>query len=120
MDRSSDLSAAALHNAAQELADPPDGDPPPQLPLLETRLHQPIPPADLLARQRLYAQLDATADTALTLVIAPAGFGKTSLLAGWLQQRDRHDASAARACWLALDPRDSEPLLFLRYLVAVL
>ncbi len=53
-------------------------------PLLETKLYLPIPRAGLIPRPRLSERLDVGAGAKLTLVSAPAGFGKSSLLAAWL------------------------------------
>ena len=71
----------------------------------------------LVARPRLIDRLSGGAESALTLVSAPAGFGKTSLLADWLAT-----AGAAGRCaaWLSLDQRDNDPALFWTYLVAAL
>ena len=55
--------------------------------LLETKLYVPKPRPDLVPRARLSGQLDRGAATKLTLVSAPAGFGKTTLLAEWLAAR---------------------------------
>ena len=52
-------------------------------PLLETKLHVPRGARGLVARQRLRERLSAGAGSALTLISAPAGFGKTTLLTEW-------------------------------------
>jgi len=57
------------------------------------------------------------AESALTLVSAPAGFGKTTLLAEWLAAAPAGGKSVA---WLSLDQRDNDPALFWTYLVAAL
>ena len=57
------------------------------------------------------------AESALTLVSAPAGFGKTTLLAEWLAVAAADERSVA---WLSLDQRDNDPALFWTYLVAAL
>lgn len=82
--------------------------------LLVTKLHLPAPPARLVARPRLVDQLTAGLARRLTLVCAPAGFGKTSVLAEWSQQR------APRVGWVSLDPGDNDPVRFWRYVVAAL
>jgi LuxR family transcriptional regulator, maltose regulon positive regulatory protein len=79
-------------------------------PLLTTKLHVPRNRA-LVARPRLTERLDRGAESALTLVCAPAGFGKTTLLAEWL-------AGGRTAAWVSLDPRDSDPAVFWTYVVA--
>ena len=53
-------------------------------PLLETKLHVPRRRQGLVARPRLIDRLSRGVESALTLVSAPAGFGKTSLVADWL------------------------------------
>ena len=53
-------------------------------PLLETKLHVPRLRRDLVPRPRLSERLSRGAESALTLVSAPAGFGKTTLLTEWL------------------------------------
>jgi LuxR family maltose regulon positive regulatory protein len=91
---------------------PSTGVPAPQL--LATKLYLPRARPDLVARPRLFARLDAGLQGALTLVCAPAGFGKTTLLADWLRRTGRP------AAWLELDAGDNDPAVFLRYLVAAL
>lgn len=82
--------------------------------VLATKLYLPRTRSSLVARPRLFARLDAGQDTLLTLVCAPAGFGKTTLLAGWLRVASRPVA------WLGLDSADSDLARFLSYLVAAL
>jgi LuxR family maltose regulon positive regulatory protein len=82
--------------------------------VLATKLYLPRVRPDLVARLRLHERLDAGLRRALTLVCAPAGFGKSTLIAEWLHQTGR------RTSWLALDAGDSDPAVFLRYLVAAL
>ncbi len=55
-------------------------------PLLETKLHRPRLPHDLVLRERLTELLDHGLDRPLTLVCAPAGFGKTTLIATWIDR----------------------------------
>jgi LuxR family maltose regulon positive regulatory protein len=86
-------------------------------PLLETKLHVPRRQRGLVARPRLSERLSRGAQSALTLVSAPAGFGKTTLLAEWLAAAAADGRSAA---WLSLDHRDNDPGLFWTYLVAAL
>ena len=57
-------------------------------------------------------RLQVTKLTTPDLISAPAGYGKTTLAAGWAGQR------GCRAAWLALDEADDDPLLFLSYLPA--
>ena len=83
-------------------------------PLLATRLHRPLPRAHLVRRPQLAERLTQGVMGPLTLVSAPAGFGKTTLLAQWLAE------SAMPVVWLALEPGDNEPVRFLSYLIAAL
>ena len=70
-----------------------------------------------MARPRLSERLSRGAESALTLVSAPAGFGKTTLLAEWLAVAAAGGRSVA---WLSLDQRDNDPALFWTYVVAAL
>src|SRR6266702_5756581 len=86
-------------------------------PLLETKLHVPRWRRNLVARRSLSERLSRGTESALTLVSAPAGFGKTTLLAEWLAVAAADGRSVA---WLSLDQRDNDPALFWTYLVAAL
>lgn len=81
---------------------------------LATKLFVPRPPAGLVRRPRLAAKLDDGLRCGLTLVIAPAGFGKTALLAHWATAADRPVA------WLSLDSGDNDPVRFWRHVVHAL
>ena len=83
-------------------------------PILATKLWWPTVQANLVPRSRLVHQINHNLDRKLTLLSAPAGFGKTTLLAEWLTQAD--DGCA----WLSLDAHDNDLPRFLRYLVAAL
>lgn len=85
--------------------------------LLESKFHVPRPRGRLVARPRLSERLRHGTESALTLVSAPAGFGKSTLLTQWLAAAldDRWSA-----VWLSLDQRDNDPALFWTYLVAAL
>ena len=63
-------------------------------------------------RERLRARLDTATEARLVLVSAPAGFGKSTLLADWLGRAD------VRGAWLSLDARDNDIVRFARYLAA--
>ena len=86
-------------------------------PLLETKLHVPRRRRGLVARPRLIERLRLQAESELTLVSAPAGFGKTTLLAEWLAAVS---ADGRRVAWLSLDKRDNDPALFWTYLIGAL
>src|ERR671937_2733524 len=82
-------------------------------PLLETKLYVPRRRRGLVPRPRLTERLNHGTESKLTLVSAPAGFGKTTLLAEWL-------ADTRAAAWLSLDPSDNQPAVFWTYLIAAL
>lgn len=86
-------------------------------PLLETKLYIPAPRPGLVSRPRLVERLQQGIDRKLTLISAPAGFGKTTLLAEWLAA---NPALAPATGWLSLDENDNEPALFLAYLITAL
>ncbi|HZG68865.1 MAG TPA: BTAD domain-containing putative transcriptional regulator, partial [Herpetosiphonaceae bacterium] len=101
----------------------------PGAPILATKLFLPPARAALVPRPRLHARLDRGLAGPLTIIAAPAGFGKTTLLAEWLAQLPAGTSipsgSNATACppqvaWLSLDAGDSDPIQFLRYLIAAL
>ena len=83
-------------------------------PIIATKLHVPARRRGLVKRPRLIARLRDTVDARLTLVSAPAGFGKTTLLGEWLADlpADR------RVAWLSIDPSDNDPANFWTYVVA--
>ncbi|MFD1505631.1 helix-turn-helix transcriptional regulator [Georgenia yuyongxinii] len=87
------------------------------VPLLQTKLHVPRTRHALVPRPRLIARLGGPGESALTLVSAPAGFGKTTLLTEWLATAP---ADGWAVAWLSLDPRDNDPALFWTYVVAAL
>ena len=63
-------------------------------------------------------RLDRGAGSKLTLVSAPAGFGKTTLLAEWLGARPEAPTNERSAAWLSLDPGDNDPAAFWTYVIA--
>ncbi|MEZ4735049.1 MAG: LuxR C-terminal-related transcriptional regulator [Caldilineaceae bacterium] len=84
------------------------------LPLLQTKLYVPPPRPQLVARPAITTKLHASAAYPLTLIAAPAGFSKTTLVSEWIIQTDQPVA------WLSLDDDDNDPGRFLLYLVAAL
>jgi LuxR family transcriptional regulator, maltose regulon positive regulatory protein len=86
-------------------------------PLLGTQLYVPRLRRGSVGRPRLMSRMDAGADARLTLISAPAGFGKTTLLAAWLQEAATADRSVA---WLSLDAADNEPTSFWSYVATAL
>jgi LuxR family transcriptional regulator, maltose regulon positive regulatory protein len=85
--------------------------------LLSTKLAVPRPHAPLVARESLFARLDAGLERKLTLLSAPAGFGKTTLVSAWLATRgERQDSPPV--VWVSLDAGDNDPVRFWRYIIA--
>ena len=82
--------------------------------LLETKLYVPKSRPGLVPRPRLSERLDRGTSSKLTLVSAPAGFGKTTLLAAWLSDDERP------AAWLSLDRGDNDPASFWAHVIAAL
>ncbi len=81
-------------------------------PIVGARIHPPLLRADTLSRERLNAWLDTAATGRVALVVAEAGFGKTTLLGDWARNSSR------RTAWYRLDPDDRDWLTFCRHLVA--
>src|SRR5919206_2973888 len=77
--------------------------------LIATKLYRPNPPDHPVARPRLEQQLDQARRARLTLVVAPAGWGKSSLLSQWLQHL------ADPAGWVSLDRDDDDVARLWRY-----
>jgi LuxR family maltose regulon positive regulatory protein len=84
-------------------------------PLLETKFHVPTPTASRVARPRLTERLRAGVRGAVTLVSAPAGFGKSSLLAELAAGPE-----APPLAWLSVDATDSDPSTFWSYVVGAI
>src|SRR3990172_5868172 len=83
-------------------------------PILATKLYIPPPRPKVVLRPRLIERLNEGLHRKLTLISAPAGFGKTTLVSEWVAGCERPVA------WLALDEGDNDPTRFLTYLVAAL
>jgi len=83
-------------------------------PLLMTKLSPPPVRPRLVHRPRLIERLDQGVYRKLTLVSAPAGFGKTTMVSEWLSSQERPVA------WLSLDEGDNDPVQFLVYLTAAI
>ena len=88
--------------------------PPERADLLATKLHMPASRPDLVPRPRLAERLDEGLGQGLILVCAPAGYGKTVLLADWARP------GGHPAAWLSLDAGDNDPARFWRHAVAAL
>jgi LuxR family transcriptional regulator, maltose regulon positive regulatory protein len=85
--------------------------------LVTTKLRPPKTRPNLVARPRLREALAGGEERKLTLISAPAGFGKTTLLNEWLQSCAGRERSIA---WVSLDEGDNDPARFLSYLIAAL
>jgi LuxR family maltose regulon positive regulatory protein len=83
-------------------------------PVLTTKLYIPPPPPRVVSRPRLIERLNQGLHRKLTLISAPAGFGKTTLASEWVARCDR------QVGWLSLDEGDSDPARFLTYVIAAL
>jgi LuxR family transcriptional regulator, maltose regulon positive regulatory protein len=86
--------------------------------LLLPKLRPPRPTASLLSRERLLARLDDGLLRKLTLVLAPAGFGKTTLVSDWIAARHERAVSSPPVAWIALDEGDNDPIRFWHYFIA--
>jgi LuxR family maltose regulon positive regulatory protein len=85
-------------------------------PILYTKLHAPRPDADAIVRQRLIDQIESGVRRGhkLTLVSAPAGYGKSTLIGQW------RDQTGFQVAWLSLDDDDNEPARFAAYVAEAL
>ncbi|MCU1346389.1 MAG: LuxR family transcriptional regulator, partial [Acidimicrobiia bacterium] len=86
-------------------------------PLLQTKLHVPKRRRGVVNRLRLNERLSRIRDATVTLVAAPAGFGKSTLVTEWMAQLAAEGCSTA---WLSLDERDNEFRQFWTYVIASL
>ena len=120
--KSETLSLERLHAVAQALTslsvpDRKAGRPatyPQRDPLLATRLHVPRLRRQLVSRPGLIERVQEGIQGPLTLISAPAGFGKTTLLAQW------RASSGMPVAWLSLEPEDNEPVRFLSYVITAI
>src|SRR5579884_3449 len=87
---------------------------PASAPLIATKIAIPRRRSDTLRRARLVDAMDGMVDLQLYLLVAPAGYGKTTLLVDFASDTDMP------ICWYSLGPSDSEPAVFLEYLVAAI
>src|SRR5215475_3908839 len=81
-------------------------------PILATKLYIPPLRPNVVSRSRLIERLNEGLHRKLTLISAPAGFGKSTLVSAWVKGIERPTA------WLSLDEGDNDPTRFLMYLVA--
>jgi ATP/maltotriose-dependent transcriptional regulator MalT len=86
----------------------------PSFALVESKLRAPWVRPGIVARKRLVERLLAAGSVPLVCVVAPAGHGKTTLLAQWGRSK------ADRVGWVSLDARDNDPVVLLTYLAVAL
>ena len=94
-----------------------EDEPAQELPLLATKLYAPPPRPGAVSRPRLTQRLNEGLERRLTLISAPAGFGKTTLISEW---RSAPPAGDLPCAWVSLDPDDNEPARFWTYVLAAL
>ena len=85
--------------------------------LLATKFFIPSSSHMLIPRSRLTALLNKSLECPLTLISAPAGFGKTTLLSTWIRSLP---SDHPRVAWVSLDEGDNEPVLFWMYALTAL
>ena len=82
--------------------------------LLTTKIFIPPLRPGIVPRPHLFERLNESLNRKLSLISAPAGFGKSTLVSGWLAEND------LKAAWLSLDQGDNDPVRFWTYLVAAI
>ncbi|MBO0783062.1 MAG: LuxR family transcriptional regulator, partial [Ktedonobacteraceae bacterium] len=127
--RTTDLAITRLEEIAGEISaafatarppqEAPELDPEPSAtsPLLAPKLRLPHLHSSLVARERLLARLDACLERKLTMLCAPAGSGKTTLVRQWIAARSEQ-VSFPPVSWVSLDAGDNDPTRFWRYILA--
>src|SRR5690242_17212959 len=90
--------------------------------LLQTKFYVPQWEPNWVARPRLQARLNDALQRKLTLISAPAGFGKTMLVSEWLvtYASAHNESQPPKFCWLSLDEGDNDPLRFFAHFIAAL
>jgi hypothetical protein len=81
--------------------------------VLTTKSRLPPPRQNIVSRQRLYERLDEAATRPLTIITAPAGFGKSTLASEWAHTRNQH-----RFAWVSLGPEDNDLARFVASVIA--
>jgi len=92
-------------------------------PILVTKLYIPPPRPEIVKRTGLVERLSSGLERKMTLLSAPAGFGKTTLVSHWLESLPVSSAEKhhpIRTAWLSLDADDNDPVRFLSYLTSAL
>ena len=82
--------------------------------IIQTKLHRPPVPHDLVAREHLVDRLNKRLNRPLSLICAPAGYGKSTLVSSWLENCD------FPSVWLSLDEADNDLHLFLSYILTTI
>ncbi len=82
--------------------------------MLGTKLQAPAINKNIISREKLHQKLERGSESKLTLVIAPAGYGKTTAVLDWLKN------CGLSSGWLSVDTHDNNPILFWRYFCAAL
>ena len=82
--------------------------------LFDSKLHPPVVRTAIVPRPALVERLIGMPEGSVVSIVAPAGYGKSTLLAQWAER------SAGRLAWLSLDERDNDPETLLAYLAAAL
>ncbi len=108
--RSATYSQEKATDSKKDFPERPEKYPPSTL--LTTKLYIPPPRTNVIHRERLIKCLNYSLNSALTLVSAPAGFGKTTLVSDWISNNKQSVA------WLSLDEGDNDCTRFLTYLIA--
>ncbi len=88
-----------------------------QTELVTTKLSIPLTSSVLVARPHLLHSLNEGMHKKLTLICAPPGFGKTSLLAEWSVQQCKQGEQSMSIAWVSLDAGDNDPVRFWRYVL---
>ena len=87
-----------------------DGDPPAGFDYVTSKVRVPAVRSDSVPRIGVVNSLRATPSSALVVVTAPAGYGKTTLLAQWARRDER------RFAWVSIDSHDNDPVILLRHI----
>ena len=86
----------------------------PSFDLVESKLRPPLFRRGIVARTALVDRLVAASSPAVISVVAPAGYGKTTLLAQWAERKK------PRVGWVSVDDRDNDPVVLLTYIAVAL
>ena len=86
----------------------------PSFELVESKLHPPSARPGIVPRTGLVEQLLVSQTTPFVCVVAPAGYGKTTVLAQWAERKGR------RVAWVSVDRRDNDPVVLLSYVAVAL